>query len=67
MVTKIGSEVGAYVKIWKNNIITLLLSTQKYFGDNDGVYDVIIQEPVWKWLHNYRHEISNDPFVEWSL
>ena len=35
-----------------------------YFGDDDVIYDIIIQEPVWKWSHNYRHEISRDPFAE---
>ena len=35
-----------------------------YFGDDDAIYDVIIQEPVWKWRHNYLHEISRDPFAE---
>ena len=36
MVTKNGSEVGAYWNNEKNNILNLLISTQKlYFGDND--------------------------------
>ena len=65
MVTKIRSEVGAYVNYEKNNVLILLISTQKlYFCDDDAIYDVIIQEPVWKWRHNYRHEISRDPFAE---
>ena len=64
MVTKIGSEVGVCV-VWKNNILILLLSSQKlYFCDEDAICDVIIQEPVWKWRHNYRHKISRDPFAE---
>ena len=49
VVTKIGSEVGAYENYAKINTCTksLLISTQKlYFSDNDPVYYVIIQEPV---------------------
>ena len=49
--------------IMQKNIV--LISSQKlYFGDNDAIYDVIIQEPVWKLRHYYRHEISRDPFAE---
>ena len=45
--------------IMKNNVLILLISIQKlYFCDDEAIYDVIIQEPVWKWRHNYRHEIS---------
>ena len=55
----------AYVNYKKNNILTLLVSTQKlYFGDDDAFYDVIIQEMVWKWRDNYRHGISKDQFAE---
>ena len=25
-----------------------------YFGDDDAIYVVIIQQPVWKWHHNYK-------------
>ena len=46
-------------------ILILLISLQKsYFGDDDFIYDVIIQELVWKWCYDYRHEISRDPFAE---
>ena len=34
-----------------------------YFGDKDAIYDIIIQEPVWKWRHNN----SRDPFAELLL
>ena len=65
MVTKIGSEVGAYENYEKNNALILQMSSQKlYLGDDGAIYDVIIQEPVWKWRHNYRHEISRDLFAE---
>ena len=65
VVTKTGSELVAYVNYEKKNVHILLISSQKvYFGDDDAIYDVIIQEPVWKWRHKYRHEISRDPFVE---
>ena len=66
VVTKIGSEVGVYVKLWKkNNLLNLLFSSQMlYFGDDDAIYDVIIQEPICKWRHNYIHEISRNPFAE---
>ena len=34
-------------ELWKNNVLILLISSQKlYFGDNDAIYEVIIQEPV---------------------
>ena len=34
-------------ELWKNNILILLISTQNlYFGDDDAIYDAIIQEPV---------------------
>ena len=47
MVTKIGSEVGAYVNYEKNNVLILLNQSQKlYFGDDDAIYNVILQEPV---------------------
>ena len=65
VVTKIGLEVGAYVNYEKNNILILLFSSQTlYFGDDDAIYDVIIQEPVWKLCHQYRHEITGDAFAE---
>ena len=52
-------------ELWKNNVLILLISSQKlYFVDDDAIYDVIIQEPVWKWRHNYRYEFSRDPFAE---
>ena len=51
--------------IMKKNILSLLISTQKlYFGDDDAIHDVIIKEPVWKWRHNYRHEINRNTFAE---
>ena len=41
--SKIRSEVGAYVKFEKKNMLVLL--TQKwYFLDNDAIYDVIMQK-----------------------
>ena len=47
VVTKIGSEVGAYVNYIKNNVLILRISSQKlYFGHDDVIYDIIIQEPV---------------------
>ena len=55
-------------EVWKNKEMILIISTQKvYFSDDDALYDVIIHEPVWKWHHNYRHEISRDPFAELLL
>ena len=55
-------------ELCKNNILSSLISTQKlYFGDNYVIYDVIIQYPVWKWCHNYRHDISREPFAELLL
>ena len=51
--------------IMKNKVLISLISSQNlYFGDDDAIYDVIIQDPVWKWCHNYRHEISRNPFAE---
>ena len=41
-------------------------STKKYFGNDDPIYDVIMQVPVKKLHENYGHEISNDPFDELS-
>ena len=39
--------VWGVCELWKNNILILLISSQKlYFGDDDAIYDVIIQEPV---------------------
>ena len=49
-------------ELWKNNILILLIS--KNFGNDDTIYEVIIQEPVWKWRDNYRRGISRDPFAE---
>ena len=47
MVKETGSEVGAYVNYEKNNILILLFSSQTlYFGDDNAIYDTIIQEPV---------------------
>ena len=47
MVEKIGSVVDVYVNYEKNNILILLISTQKlYFGDDDAIHNVIIKEPV---------------------
>ena len=49
-------------ELWKNSVLILLISSQKFhLGDDDASYDVIIQEPVSKWRHNYYHEISSDP------
>ena len=49
----------------KNNVLILLISSHKlYFGDYNAIYDVLIQEPVQKCRHNYRHEISRDRFDE---
>ena len=46
----------------------MLISIQKlFFGDDDAIYDVINEEQVWKWRHNYRHEFSRDPFAELSI
>ena len=65
MFTKKSSKVGTYVNYEKNYLIILLILTQKlYFGDDDAIYDVIIQEPVWKWHRNNKHGISRDPFAE---
>ena len=56
---------GGVCELWKNNVLILLITSQKlYFCEDDAIYDFIIQEPVWKWCHNYRHEISRDPFAE---
>ena len=44
----------------------LQISTQKLcFPDDRAIYDVIMQEPDWKLLYNYKywHEISRDPFA----
>ena len=54
--------------ILKNNKLILLISIQKlFFGDDDAIYDVINEEPFWKWRHNYRHDFSRDPFAELSV
>ena len=40
--------------IMKIKILFLLISSQKlYFGDDDAIYDIIIQEPVWNLLNQY--------------
>ena len=52
-------------EIWEISMQILLFSTQKsYFCDNDVIYDVIMQEPVRKWRHNYKHEIRQG-FIYW--
>ena len=53
-------------RMWIMKIkLNLLISSQKlYVGNDDAIYDVIIQEAVWKWRHKYRPEISRDPFSE---
>ena len=52
---------------WENNMLILVILTQKsQFCDNDAIYDVIMQEPVRKWRHNHRHNISRDSFAEKS-
>ena len=52
-------------ELWKNNVLILLISSQKlYFGDDNAISDVIIQELVWKWHNNYRNAIRKDPFAE---
>ena len=35
-----------------------------YLGDDDAIYDVIIQEPICKCRHNYIYEISRNPFAD---
>ena len=41
VVTKIGSEVGAYVNYKKNNLLISLISSQKlYFGHDDAIYNL---------------------------
>ena len=43
-------------RMWiiKRNVVILLISSQKlYFGYDDAIFDVIIQQPDWKWRHNY--------------
>ena len=62
---KLDCRLGGYVNHEINNVVILLISSQKlYFSDDDAIYDLIIQEPVWKWRHNYRYKISRDPFAE---
>ena len=49
----------------KNDVLILQISSEKlYFDHDDAIYDVIVQKTVWKWRHNYRHEISKDQFAE---
>ena len=49
-------------------MLILLMSAQKsYLCDNDAIYDVVVQEPVRKWRHNNRHEISRYLFAELLL
>ena len=51
--------------MWKSNMLFLLISTKKlYFGDNYAIYDVILQEPIWKRHYIYKNEYSRDPFTE---
>ena len=45
-------------------LILYILSKKIFFGDDDLISDVIIQEPVWKLRHNCRHEINRDPFAD---
>ena len=42
-------------------------NTKSYFCENDAIYKVIVQEPVRKWRHNYRHEFIRDSFAELPL
>ena len=35
-------------------------STKFYFCDADAIYDIIMEEPVRKWRHYYRHGINKD-------
>ena len=35
-------------------------STKLYFCDADAIYDIIMEEPVRKWRHYYRHGINKD-------
>ena len=52
----------------KKNIQIRLISKQTlYFGDDDSIRDVIMEEPVRKWRHNYRHEISKNLFAKLVL
>ena len=45
--------------LWKNNVLILLISSQELFSvDDDAIHDVIIQEHVWKWCHNYMSSIN---------
>ena len=71
MIYNESSENALYVFGYKNGImkkyhIILLISTQQfYFCDDDTIYDIIFQEPFWKWHHNTdNNEISRDPFAE---
>ena len=51
--------------MWKSNMLILLISTKKlYYGENYAIYDVILQEPIWKRHHIYKNEYSRDPFTE---
>lgn len=46
-------------------MLILLISTKKlYYGENYAIYDVILQEPIWKRHHIYKNEYSRDPFTE---
>ena len=66
VVTKsIGSKFWAYVKYEKNNILlSLILSQNLHFGNDDAIYDVIMREPLWKWGQNCIHEIGRDPLTD---
>ena len=49
-------------------MLILLISTQKsYFCDNDTIYDIIMEEPVRKCRHNYRHKLCRDSFAKLPL
>ena len=67
MLQKFGWMLG---DMWKNSPPPqiLLISTQQlYCGDDDAIYNVIIQEPIWKWRHIYGHETSRYPFAKLLL
>ena len=63
VVTKIRSEVGAYVRFEIKTCFFAISIQKSYFYDNDAIYDDIMQELVRK-LRNHRHKISRDSFAE---
>ena len=69
VVTKsIGSKFWAYVKYEKNNILlSLILSQNLHFGNDDAIYDVIMREPLWKWGQNSIHEMKRDLLTDLSV